>query len=168
MTPNKPKEAENKLQIDMLQSLCTSQKVEVGICNESNAQYAIYQAYGLVQRGTDEQAEWFANPDISHPPHHGTPLVLPSHPLFEVTNDACSEDWSHLFTEPLKVLGPNELVTALQFTAQKAAEDFRDKARNSSTCKGSAHRANGDNGSTAQPLVKTGAMLNSIVWNLRR
>ena len=97
-----------------------------------------------------------------------TPNKLPPYPFFKLTNYSCSEDWSHLFTEPLKVLGHNELVTALQFTAQKAAEDFRDTAHNSSTCKGSAHRANGDNGSTAQPLVKTGAMLNSIVWNLRR
>ena len=183
-------EAVSKLRKDMLQSIGTAQKAEVGITDESIAQYAVYQEYGWVQRVTGKQAAWFANQGVNHPPRPGNSLVLPPRPFFRATIDACSEDWSKLFVRTLKALGPDEFLTALQLTAQKAAEDFRDTVRNggtskvkfedrapltmelykqqsATTSKGNARRISGGNVSTTQPLVKTGAMLNAIGWNLK-
>lgn len=191
MIAKKMQEAVSKLRKDMLQSIGTAQKAEVGISDESIAQYAVYQEYGWVQRVTGKQAAWFANQGVNHPPRPGNSLVLPPRPFFRATIDACSEDWSKLFVRTLKALGPDEFLTALQLTAQKAAEDFRDTVRNggtskvkfedrapltmelyqqqsATTSKGNARRINGGNVSTTQPLVKTGAMLNAIGWNLKK
>ena len=52
MIANKMQEAVSKLRKDMLQSIGTAQKAEVGISDESIAQYAVYQEYGWVQRVT--------------------------------------------------------------------------------------------------------------------
>ena len=184
-------ETVSKLRKDMLKSIGTCQKAEVGITDESIAQYAVYQEYGWVQRVTLKQAPWFANQGVSQPPDLGNSLVLPPRPFFRATIDACRDDWSKLFTRTLKVLGPDEFLTALQLTAQKAAEDFRATVHNggtskvkfeyrapltmelyqqqsATTSKGKARKISDGNVSTTQPLVKTGAMLNSIGLQLKK
>ena len=74
MIANKMQEAVSKLRKDMLQSVGAAQKAEVGITDESIAQYAVYQEYGWAQRVTGKQAAWFANQGVSHPPRPGNSL----------------------------------------------------------------------------------------------
>lgn len=174
-----------KIQQRVLNSLNEATEAHVGIIDDPEmATIAAYQEYGWVQRVTPKQAGWFKGQGLKNPPKAGASLVLPPRPFFRATMQAEGKQWSKYYAAALKAYGVDNAGAALQATAMRAADDIKQTMISGGTSKeqfedrspltmemyakqAAGHNADGTgNISGAKPLVKTGALLNSIGYQL--
>lgn len=160
-------------------------KVKVGIIDDVEiATYASYQEYGWVQRVTPKQSHWFKSQGISHPPRAGSSLVLPPRPFFRATVAAHSKEWAKLMKQVLDKHGPDGVMLGLQLVGMKATEDLKQTLIDGGTDKekfperapltlrlyanqSKGHKQDGSgNASNPRPLIKTGAMLNALGFQI--
>ncbi len=174
-----------KIEQRVLSSLNEATQAHVGIIDDSEmATIASYQEYGWVQRVTPKQAGWFGRQGLKNPPKAGASLVLPPRPFFRATMQAEAKHWSDYYAKALKAYGVENAGAALQATAMRAADDIKEtmirggtkkeqfEDRSPLTMEMYANQAAGHNTdgtgniSGAKALIKTGALLNSIGYQL--
>lgn len=168
----------------VMSSLEEASVAHVGIIDDPEmATIASYQEYGWVQRVTARQAGWFRR-QLGSGPKVGTALVLQPRPFFRGTIAAESKNWAGTYRQALKVYGPDNAYKALLVTAIKASEDIKATMINGGTSDGKFHdrkpltqalysaQAGGrekdgtGNIEGPKPLIKSGALLNSIGYQL--
>lgn len=168
----------------ILEDLENATVAHVGIIDDPEiATIASYQEYGWVQTVTAKQAAMFRH-KIGAGPAAGSTLTLPARPFFRGTIQAESKHWADTYKRAYKVYGPGNAHKALLATAMKAAEDIRQTLINGGTslekfpdrapltkrlyaAEAAGHERDGTgNIDSDQPLIKSGALLNSIGYQL--
>lgn len=168
-----------------LKALEEATRVDVGILDDPElATIGAWQEYGWQQRVTPNQARWFQRHRIPHPPTAGAVLTLPPRPFIGSTVRAESKNWGYVYGKALKMYGIDHAPNALIAVGIKAAEDIKDTLINGGTREEKFERrstltqelykrqAEGHNTDGTgniegdKPLVKTGALLNSIGYQL--
>ncbi len=174
-----------KIQQKVLNSLNEATQAHVGIIDDPEmATIASYQEYGWVQRVTAKQAYWFSKQGIKSAPKAGASLVLPPRPFFRATMQAEGKGWREYYAKAMQRYGIENAGAALQATAMKAADDIKQTMIRGGTKleqfeerapltqelyaqQAAGHNTDGTgNISGAKPLIKTGALLNSIGYQL--
>lgn len=179
----KLKDACARLQAKAVRDIQDTRKVEIGVIDDQEiATYASYQEYGWVQRVTRKQAWWFRHQFVSMPPTAGSSLVLPPRPFLRATLHAEAEKWSRIFANAVQATGSVE--QALQMVGITAVADIKTTLAAGGTkdeafeprapltmelysSEAAGHQTDGTgNLSVTKPLVKSGALLNSIGFQL--
>lgn len=173
-----------RVQDKVLETINKAEHVEVGITDPTIATYASYVEYGWVQRVTDKQAYWFAMQGLKNPPQVGSSLVNPPRPFFRSTLANKSNEWEAVFTAGVQRYGVLNLAPVLNLVGMQASSDIKEtiisgrvgsesfEERSELTMQlyaseGAGHKQDGSgNISVTKPLVKTGAMLNAIGYQL--
>lgn len=173
-----------KLQEKIMAQLSEVTKVDIGIIdNPEIATYAAYQEYGWVQSVTAKQQGWFGR-QLGNGPREGSQLTLPPRPFLRGTMAAEMKKWKHIYTQAFRTYGTERAADALSMLGIKAAEDIRETLIRGGTSKETFERrseltqrlyekqAEGHNTDGTgniqgdKPLVKTGALLNAIGYQL--
>ena len=158
-------------------------KVNVGVADRAVAPYARWLEYGWVQRVTVNQSRFLtlASGQVIAP---GTALVMPPRPTFRATITAERDKWTQAFNGACAHYGPEGLRDALQIVAIMAQQDIKTTIANGGTRNQKFEerhdltmllyqreikrkfksKPTGGSMTTRQPLVKTGAFMDSIAW----
>ena len=172
-----------KLEAKVMAALSQYTQVDVGILDDPEiATYADYQEYGWAQQVTSAQAGWFGHQGINMPV--GSVLVLPPRPFLRGTMAAEVQKWKHIYAQAFAMYGTQRAADALSAVGIKASEDIRQTLIRGGTSRetferrsevtqrlyeGQAQGHNTDgtgNISGDKPLIKTGALLNAIGYQL--
>lgn len=167
-----------------IRDLKTKPRIEVGVIDDPEiATYGAYQEFGWVQRVTAKQARWFSRQGLGkYAPHVGSSLVLPPRPFMRGTLQAKTAEWektasraimaTHSVSKGLQILGMT-VVSDIKKTLVRGgtgAETFEERRPLTMRLyanQAAGHRTDGTgNISVKKPLVKTGALLNSIGFQL--
>lgn len=178
------KDACERLKDKAIKDLKTAKRVEVGIIDDQEvAAYATYQEYGWVQRVTKKQSYWFRGQGLGGmAPLTGSSLVLPPRPFLRSTLQAEGDKWSQVFANAVRASGSIEYglqmvgVTAVGdvkttiATGGNRSETFAPRAPLTMALYSNASQGHATDGtgnlSVSKPLVRTGAMLNAIGFQL--
>lgn len=174
-----------RLKDKVLSSLSEATNVHIGIIDDAEiATYAAYQEYGWVQRVTQKQSNWFSRQGIRNPPKAGASLVSPPRPFLRGTLKAENKKWLRVYENAIKAYGVLDASKALNAVGMIASDDVRQTLINGGTSleqfegradltmalyglQASGKQTDGTgNIQGEKPLVKTGALLNSIGYQL--
>nr|DAO35467.1 MAG TPA: virion morphogenesis protein [Caudoviricetes sp.] len=160
--------------------------VGIGSNHKDVQEYATYVEYGWVQRVTEKQQWWFRGQGIKDPPKAGAALVSQPRPFLRGTLMAEASNWAKGFAASLRE--SRDIHRSLVELGTQAMQDVQDTIRRGGTRNGqfperknltmelyaadaARHKVSKgasaiSNSSTRQPLTLSGALQNSIAFQV--